>query len=43
MKLKKVEVKDPKVVTMENKRGKRRAVKGTCACGTKVNVFIKKE
>ncbi len=39
----KVDVKDPRIVEMENKKGKRRAVKGTCACGTKLNVFIKKE
>ena len=40
----KVDVKDPRVVTMENKKGKRRAVKGTCPdCETKLNCFIKKE
>lgn len=40
----KVDVKDPRIVDTENSRGKRRAVKGICpTCGTKLNVFIKKE
>ena len=40
----KVEVKDPRVEEMKNSRGVRNAVKGTCPkCGTRLNVFIKKE
>ena len=41
---KKVDVKDPRIEEIKNSKGTRNAVKGTCpTCGTKLNVFIKKE
>lgn len=40
----KVEVKDSEMVEIKTKKGIKNAVKGICPdCGTKVNVFIKKE
>jgi len=40
---KKVNVINPKIEAVRNINGTRNAVKGFCACGTKISVFIKKD